>query len=463
MANLLLKEADPTRYTPVGVNWVGNFVGRHKDLRTCLARKISYKRAECENPRVVKAYFDQLQKVRIQYGIMDDDIYNFDETGFAMGILATARVISRREETGKPRLVQPDNQEWVTTIECINSSGWALPTTIIFKGRLHLEGWYQGSNLPPDWRIEVSPNGWTTDEIGLRWLQKVFIPSSQVRKVGRYRLLILDGHGSHLTPEFDRICTQADIIPFCMPPGSSHLLQPLDIGCFGPLKRAYGGLVEGRMRLGYSHIDKHDFLKAYMKAHCNIFTPQNIQNSFAAAGIRPLNARRVLDNLNISLPAPSTPKSGETLSISSSALAPPRTVRQLQKKASPVRKILGQGSRSPSSPSKRAVNQLEKAAELALYSAAQLTDEVNKLRAANIKGRQEKKGSKQQMAPNHGLSIQEARDLIAQRNEAQTIEEVPVGFPTPLYSDMPRRAPPTCSECNIQGHTRVRCPTRHVL
>ena len=67
------------------------------------------------------------------------------------------------------------------------------------------------------------------------------------------------------------------------------------------------------------------------------------------------------------------------------------------------------------------------------------------------------------MAPNEGLSIQEARDLIAQRNEAQTIEEVPVGFSMPLYSDMPRRTPPTCSECNIQGHTRVKCPTRHVI
>ena len=215
------------------------------------------------------------------------------------------------------------------------------------------------------------------------------------------------------------------------------------------------------MRLGYNYIDKHDFLKAYIKAHYKVFTSQNIQSSFAAAGIQPFNAKRVLDNLNISLPAPSTPKSGETVSISSSALATPRTVRHVKKKASSVRKMLRQGSRSPPSPSKQAVIQLEKAAELALYSAAQLTDEVKKLRAANIKEGQKRQRSKHQIAPNEGLSIQEARDLLVQRNEAQTIEEVPVGFSMPLYSDMPRRAPPTCSECNIQGHTRVRCHTRH--
>ena len=67
------------------------------------------------------------------------------------------------------------------------------------------------------------------------------------------------------------------------------------------------------------------------------------------------------------------------------------------------------------------------------------------------------------MAPKKGLSIQEARDLITQRNKAQTIKEVPVGFSTPLYSDMPRRAPPTCSECNIQGYIIVRYPTHHVI
>src|SRR4030081_427431 len=119
-----------------------------------------------------------------------------------------------------------------------------------FKGKVHIEGWYEDKDLPLDWRIEISNNGWTTDEIGLRWLQKIFIPATQSCSVGRYRLLILDGHGSHLTPEFDEICTQNDIIPICMPPHSSHLLQPLDVGCFAPLKRAYGRLIEYKARIG---------------------------------------------------------------------------------------------------------------------------------------------------------------------------------------------------------------------
>jgi hypothetical protein len=45
-----------------------------------------------------------------------------------------------------------------------------------------------------------------------------------------------------------------------MPAHSSHLLQSLDVGCFGPLKCAYRGLVEQKMCLGYNYIDKFDFL-----------------------------------------------------------------------------------------------------------------------------------------------------------------------------------------------------------
>jgi hypothetical protein len=81
--------------------------------------------------------------------------------------------------------------------------------------------------------------------------------------MGKYRMLVLDGHRSHLTTEFDHTCTKNNIIPICMPPHSSHLLQPLDIGCFAVLKRRYTQLIEQQMRLGFNHIDKIDFLMAF--------------------------------------------------------------------------------------------------------------------------------------------------------------------------------------------------------
>jgi hypothetical protein len=50
-----------------------------------------------------------------------------------------------------------------------------------------------------------------------------------------------------------------------MPPHSSHLLQPLDVGVFAVLKRLYGRAVENRMRCGINHINKDDFLTMYLE------------------------------------------------------------------------------------------------------------------------------------------------------------------------------------------------------
>jgi DDE superfamily endonuclease. len=87
-----------------------------------------------------------------------------------MGLTAIVKVVTRAEMYGRRQVIQPGNREWITSIECINSLRWALPPYIIFKGKTHIEGWYEGPRIPKDWRIEVSENGWTTDQTGLRWL-----------------------------------------------------------------------------------------------------------------------------------------------------------------------------------------------------------------------------------------------------------------------------------------------------
>lgn len=96
-----------------------------------------------------------------------------------------------------------------------------------------------------------------------------------------------------------------------MPPHSSHLRQPLDVGCFGPLKQAYGSFIQSKTQLGFSYIDRLDFLEAYLKAHQEVFKPQNIQSGFSAAGIYSFNPERVLSKLNILLATP-TPSMGNS-------------------------------------------------------------------------------------------------------------------------------------------------------
>jgi len=96
MAELLLAErlTDLTRPKPIiGKNWVQNFVRRYPELQSKYNRKYDYQRAKCEDPETIRAWFRLVQNTINKYSIHDDDIYNFDETGFQMGVISTVKVI----------------------------------------------------------------------------------------------------------------------------------------------------------------------------------------------------------------------------------------------------------------------------------------------------------------------------------------------------------------------------------
>jgi hypothetical protein len=456
MANILLAERGTTPIQSVGENWVSNFIKQRDEVKTRYSRRYDYRRAKCEDPKAIREWFDCVQITIMQHGIAMEDIYNFDETGFAMGLVATAQVVTRADYYGKGSLVQPGNREWVTSIECINSTGWALPPCIIFKGKVHIEGWYQDQKLPRDWRIEISPNGWTTDEIGLRWLKNLFIPTTTGCTTGKYRLLVLDGHGSHLTPQFNQICSENHIIPICMPAHSSHKLQPLDVGCFAPLKKAYGSLVEKKMRLGINHIDKLDFLEAFPKARESAFKAETIRNSFAGAGLVPFDPDRVLSQLNIQLKTPTPPPSRST----NSAPKTPYTARQLEKQASAVKKLLRARTQSPSSSLETRLDKLIKGHELHLNELILAREEIRELRASNEKQLQKRKRSTRQLATAEGFTIQEGLERFQRENEVHEAQDT-IPIDPALSAVGPRvRAPPRCSDCHNIGHRRLQCPNR---
>ena len=85
--------------------------------------------------RSFRNIFDRVRDAISKYGILPEDIYNFNETGFAMGLCTTAKVITGSDRYARPKLLQPGNREWVTAIEATNSTGWAIPSYIIFKAK----------------------------------------------------------------------------------------------------------------------------------------------------------------------------------------------------------------------------------------------------------------------------------------------------------------------------------------
>jgi hypothetical protein len=144
---------------------------RHEELTTRFTRRYDYKRALCEDPKLIQPWFELVRETVAKYGILEEDFHNFDETGFMMGIISTTMVVTSSERYGKPTLAQPGDREWVSVIQSINSRGEATPPFIIVAGQYHLSNWYEDSALPKDWVISTTYNGWTTNEKAVEWIR----------------------------------------------------------------------------------------------------------------------------------------------------------------------------------------------------------------------------------------------------------------------------------------------------
>jgi DDE superfamily endonuclease/Tc5 transposase DNA-binding domain/helix-turn-helix, Psq domain len=472
MADLLLRErgslvlldasvtAVADEHNTVGEKWVRRFLDRQPGLKSKYSRKYDYQRALCEDPKVVLAWFQRVQKTIESNGILDCDIYNFDETGFQMGVASTAKVVTRSDRRRRPVVVQPGNREWSTVIECINARGWALDPMIIFEGKVHISTWYEDSPLPKTWRIAVSENGWTTDELTLEWLREVFEPQTRSRTVGRYRLLILDGHGSHMTPEFDKFCKENSILIECMPPHSSHLHQALDVGCFSVLKRIYGDLVKAKMTLGVHHIDKPTFLELFFEAHRKTFSSKNIKSGFAATGLVPFNPDRVLTRLQVKVrtpspaPVPAPDQPGATLPLKT-----PSNISELDH--------LQRQREDGASPTDRTVQKIIKGCKMAMHNAVLLHDENSRLRAENTRQKRKRARRRAFLQTGGSMTIGQGISSTVARQDAQRSQERRVeaegGGATIAEAVIPtarKRAPGKCSVCGSTEHNARGCPCK---
>ena len=284
----------------LGKNWISRFLKRHPDLVLKLSTRLERQRAYANDSDVLRDYFSKLGRIIRAHGLRDFQIYNMDEKGFVMGLALWAKVLCRGGRRN-PRVTHDGKLELVTLIETVGGDGTIVSSFVINKGAGHYMGWYKNlTEKERMYQFSYSLKGWTDDRLAIEWLRKVFLPETKQRCGDLPRLLIFDGHGSHITFEFVSLCFSNKVLLLCLPPHSTHLLQPLDVRLFGPYQHFYGLAVDNYIRSGQNvmGIKKSIFIPFLTEARQAIFTSQNIRQSFASTGIAPLNPRRVLGKLN---------------------------------------------------------------------------------------------------------------------------------------------------------------------
>jgi hypothetical protein len=64
----------------------------------------------------------------------------------------------------------------------------------------------------------------------------------------------MEGHSTHISVGLLEWAKSTNIVIFILPAHTSHLLQPLDVACFGPFERMYNNVCHRTLRLSPCYI-----------------------------------------------------------------------------------------------------------------------------------------------------------------------------------------------------------------
>ena len=323
MANRILRMNGDHR--PVGKHWMAAFLKRNTRVASVVGRKIEAARAEGATQEQIRAFLELFERTRVRLGIRTEDMWNMDETGKALGVCANTRVLASSQKK-KAYHQSPETREWASIIECVSAMGKKLRCSVIFKGKNLQSTWFPATI--PNWLYTTSENGWTSNAIGAEWLRRVFLPDTAPVD-NCWRMLIVDGHGSHIDLEFLWACKQNKVQLLFLPAHSSHVLQPLDLSVFSVVKRFYRQQIQALSYLDdAAPVKKERFITSYHRAREAAITERVVRAGWATAGICPLNIDRVVNSSQVTQ-RPVTPPRQKQLLPAQSYLSTPHGPRDL--------------------------------------------------------------------------------------------------------------------------------------
>ena len=157
----------------------------------------------------------------------------------------------------------------------------------------------------------MSPTGWSNMEIFMSYLTYHFPKYAQGRSESKPILVLYDRHRSHISLPLIDWARNHNIHLFILPAHTSHVLQPLDIGCFGPFERIYNADCHKYMREhSCTGVDKYSICGVACNAYSKALSHTNLINSFRKAGIYEFNPSVV--NKSLFKPAEVLKRSDQT-------------------------------------------------------------------------------------------------------------------------------------------------------
>ena len=200
-------------------DWPQVFYKRYPELRACKSGAMDW--IHYNIYKKVVHWFEVIGKT-LQYStVLQENVYNMDETGNMLSKLDSIKVVIGKDNKRGYRSARVKRTTMIA-IEYVSAVGRYLNPMIIWPAATHRADWI--TYPTPGWHYAYSDSRYTDSYISLQWLKLVFDPQTKQRTNQKPRVLVCDGFGTHETLEILEFCFENNIILCRLPSHTSHKL-----------------------------------------------------------------------------------------------------------------------------------------------------------------------------------------------------------------------------------------------
>ena len=253
------------------------------------------------NKEGIKRWFDDLHAyLRLNHATTAIDflclenshrVFNLDESGFPLqGTNSKLKVVGEKGAKNILRLAS-DTKEQITVLACVSASGEFAKPLVIFPGKKMPRINFADAN-PNFYDVAYTENGWISSEAFFTWFTSLF--HERIKESVPHPIIVfMDGHTSHINMPISEYCKTNNIILYCFPPHASHILQPLDVSVFGPLKKRWNKEVNAFTAKYRVSLTKKSFFTVFDPAWMDAKQRMHGVSGFRKAGLVPFNFNNI--------------------------------------------------------------------------------------------------------------------------------------------------------------------------
>lgn len=281
-----------------GLEWTRSYIKR-RGLTQRIAGNISLQRAAV-SPDIINKFFDHYeQEVTIEINgekiqIPASNIWDYDETNLSDDP-GKKKIICKRG-IRYPERVMNSSKSSTSIMICGSAAGEVLPPYVVYKSLNVYKTWTERG--PKKARYTCSKSGWFDTSIFEDWFFTTALP--RFKKLEGPVILLGDNLSSHVNLKVLEACEKHNIKLIFLPPNSTHIMQPLDVAYFHPMKVVWRKILRQFKEQSKVKYIKKEYFPSLLAKLLEILQtngPQNLVSGFRKCGLYPVNRFAVIDRL----------------------------------------------------------------------------------------------------------------------------------------------------------------------